>query len=39
MKAMLKDRVIAASDDVLEYDNYRYLRRADVRMVCASTMW
>ena len=29
---MLKDRVIAASDDVLEYDNYRYFRRADVRM-------
>ena len=32
MKAMLKDRVIAASDDVLEYDNYHYFRRADVRM-------
>ena len=32
MKATLNDCVIAASDDVLEYDNYRYFRRADVRM-------
>jgi len=32
MKATLNDRVIAESDDVLEYDNYRYFRRADVRM-------
>lgn len=32
MKATLSGHVIAASDDVLEFDNYRYFRRADVRM-------
>ena len=32
MKATLNNHVIAASNDVLEYDNYRYFRRADVRM-------
>ena len=32
MQATLSDRVIAESDDVLEYDNYYYFRRTDVRM-------
>ena len=32
MQATLSGHVIAASDDVLEYDNYRYFRRTDVRM-------
>ena len=32
MKAMLSGHVIAESDDVLEFDNYRYFSRADVRM-------
>ena len=32
MKATLSGHVIAESDDVLEFDNYRYFRRADVRM-------
>ena len=31
MKATLNSHVIAASDDALEYDNYRYFRRAGVR--------
>lgn len=32
MQATLNGHVIAESDDVLEFDNYRYFRRADVRM-------
>jgi len=32
MKAMLNDRVIAESDDVVECDGYHYFGRADVRM-------
>jgi len=32
MQATLSGHVIAASDDVLEFDNYRYFRHADVRM-------
>ena len=32
MRAMLKDRVIAESHDVVEYDGYYYFGRADVRM-------
>ena len=32
MQATLSDRVIAEGDDVLEYANYHYFRRTDVRM-------
>ena len=32
MKAMLNDRMIAGSDDVVECDGYHYFGRADVRM-------
>ena len=32
MKALLSDRVIADSPDVVECDGYRYFKRDDVRM-------
>lgn len=34
MKAILKGRVIAESDDIVECDGYRYFSRAAVRMEC-----
>ena len=32
MKAVLKDRVIAESDDIVEHGGYRYFPSADVRL-------
>ena len=32
MRAILKDHVVANSDDVTEHDGYCYFRREDVRM-------